>query len=97
MAMISPYTSISPASGGELSRLLTAAVVNRSFCKLLLTNPAKALDKGYNGESFRLAREEQDLILSIQAHSLADFAKQLTGMPPRHGHERRNRFSKRLA
>jgi hypothetical protein len=68
-----------PNSGSELSRLLTAAVVNRGFCKLLLTNPATALERGYNGESFRLGREEHDLILSIRAQSLADFAMQLNG------------------
>jgi hypothetical protein len=69
--------STSPSSKNELSRLLTAAVVNRGFCKLLLTNPASALERGYNGESFRLGREERDLILSIRAKSLAEFAMQL--------------------
>jgi hypothetical protein len=62
----------------EVSRLLTAAVVNKRFCKLLLTNPASALASGYNGESFRLDREDKDLIVSIQAKSLAEFAKQLS-------------------
>ena len=62
----------------ELSRLITAAVVNQKFCNLLLTNPAMALATGYNGETFRLATEEQELILSIRATSLADFAMQLT-------------------
>jgi hypothetical protein len=65
------------SSGSELSRLLTAAVVNRGFCKLLLTNPATALERGYNGESFRLGQDEHELILSIRAKSLADFARQL--------------------
>jgi hypothetical protein len=70
----------SPASNlGELSRLLTAAVVNRNFCNMLLTNPANALDAGYNGESFRLAKEEKALILSINAKSLTEFAMKLTG------------------
>ena len=64
-------------SGSEVGRLLTAAVVNRGFCKLLLTNPATAIEKGYNGETFRLGREEHELILSIHAKSLADFAMQL--------------------
>jgi hypothetical protein len=73
-----------PSSNGkELSRLLTAAVVNQRFCNLLLTNPATALAIGYNGESFRLGKEEHDLILSIQAKTLADFARQLTS--PRSG------------
>jgi hypothetical protein len=70
----------SPASNfGELSRLLTAAVVNRNFCNMLLTNPANALDAGYNGESFRLAKEEKALILSINAKSLTEFAMKITG------------------
>jgi len=64
--------------GKGLSRLLTAAVVNREFCRLLLANPAMAVAIGYNGEPFELAAEEQELIISINATSLADFAKQLT-------------------
>ncbi len=64
--------------GKGLSRLLTAAVVNREFCSLLLANPAMAVATGYNGEPFDLAAEEQELIVSINATSLADFAKQLT-------------------
>jgi hypothetical protein len=65
-------------SGNGLSRLLTAAVVNREFCNLLLDNPTIAVEIGYNGEPFDLAAEEQELIFSIHATSLADFADQLT-------------------
>ena len=72
--------------GKELSRLITAAVVNRQFCNLLLTNPAMALATGYNGEDFHLATEEQELIASIRATSLADFAKQLTKNGNGNGH-----------
>ena len=80
------YPSSNPSSSGyELSRLLTAAVINRGFCKLLLTNPAKALERGYNGESFRLGREEHELILSIRAKSLADFAMQISDSRVRSG------------
>ena len=63
----------------EISRLLTAAVINRKFRTLLLTNPASAIDRGFQGEPFRLEREEKDLILAIHATSLAEFARQLTG------------------
>ena len=63
---------------GELSRLISAAVVNREFCKLLLTEPKQALAAGYKGETFQLTPEEYRLVLSIQAKSLADFATQLT-------------------
>jgi len=65
-------------NGCELSRLLTAAVVNQKFRKLLLDDPAIALASGFNGEPFRLASEVKDRVLSINANSLADFAMQLT-------------------
>jgi len=61
----------------ELSRVLTAAVVSRKFCQLLLSDPHRALCSGYNGESFQLSDQEQALVLSISAVSLNDFAKQL--------------------
>ena len=86
MSMLPISTKASAACGREISRLLTAAVVNQTFCHLLLTNPASALAKGYNGEGFKLGREERDRVLSIQARSLADFALQLTGGPAsKHG------------
>ena len=72
--------------GKEMSRLITAAVVNRQFCNLLLANPAMALATGYNGEVFHLASEEQELVASIRATSLADFAKQLTKNGNGNGH-----------
>jgi len=78
MNMTTYYPSSAPSNGKELSRLLTAAVINQKFCNLLLTNPATAMAIGYNGEPFSLASEERDLILSIHAKSLADFAMQLT-------------------
>jgi hypothetical protein len=68
------------SGNGELSRLLTAAVVNQEFCKLLLTNPATALKTGYNDESFRLAAEEESIVLSIRAASLTEFALQLAAI-----------------
>jgi hypothetical protein len=78
MEISSVYPRNHSSHGQELSRLLTAAVVNQRFRQLLLTNPETALASGYNGESFSLANEEKDLILSIRAKSLADFAAQLT-------------------
>lgn len=61
----------------EISRLLTAALVNHKFSDLLLTDARAALTTGYNGESFQLSPEETRLVLSIQASSLHDFASQL--------------------
>jgi hypothetical protein len=62
----------------EYSRILTAAVINNQFRKLLLTNPAKAIEIGYGGEMFTLAREEKRRVAEIHATSLADFASQLS-------------------
>ncbi len=61
----------------EYSRILTAAVINVQFRQLLLSNPAKAIESGYGGEMFDLAREEKKRVASIHATSLADFASQL--------------------
>ncbi len=74
----------------ELSRLISAAVVNQRFCSLLLADPALALATGYGGEAFRLASEEQELILSIRATSLADFALQLAKDGNGHGRSNGN-------
>ena len=72
------HTSDVLPNGREFSRLVNAAIISQDFCQLLLTSPAKALTTGYNGDSFDLTAEEQDLILSIRASSLVDFARQLT-------------------
>ncbi len=62
----------------EYSRILTAAVINLQFRQLLLTNPGKAIETGYGGEMFSLAREEKRRVSEIRATSLADFASQLS-------------------
>lgn len=64
-------------NNAEINRLLTAAVVNRRFCRLLLTNPLAALAGGYRGEAFDLHPGEVKRISAIQATSLRDFALQL--------------------
>jgi hypothetical protein len=84
--MISPLVSYQPQmqlnvapiqDPSGLSRIFAAAVVNRQFCQLLLQDPHNALQKGYLGETFALSKEERDLVVSIRAESLADFARQL--------------------
>lgn len=62
----------------EYSRILTAAVINMQFRQLLLSNPGKAIESGYGGEVFSLAREEKKRVAAIRATSLADFASQLS-------------------
>jgi hypothetical protein len=65
------------AGNREVSKLLTAAVVSKAFCQLLLTNPAQALEDGYNGMRFALTNQEKELLLSIQAQSLSELASQI--------------------
>lgn len=67
-----------PRNLAGLSKLFEAAVVNRQFCQLLLSQPETALRQGYQGISFGLTPEEQALIVSIQANSLPDLAQQVT-------------------
>lgn len=73
-------SALSTYRGRELSRLVTAALINKGFCNLLLNDPHAALNSGFQGEPFRLEREEEDLVLSIKANSLADFAMQLVAL-----------------
>ena len=58
---------------------MNAAIISREFRDLLLSDPATALATGCNGESFCLTPEEEQLVFSIRASSLTDFAVQLTG------------------
>ena len=68
-------------ASASISRLMAAAVINARFRNLLLSRPEQALREGFQGEDFNLDRTERNLILSIQAIDLADFAVQL--MAPR--------------
>ena len=58
----------------EMSRLINAALVDQSFCSLLLDKPAQALKQGYHGEVFKLSNLETQFVLHVQAGSLTDFA-----------------------
>jgi hypothetical protein len=70
-------TSYQPdqARYGEISRLLSAALVDRQFCNLLLTRPDIALTNGYSGESFHLSSKERQFFLSAKSVSLTDLAE----------------------
>lgn len=68
----------SPRNYVGLSKLFEAAVVNRQFCQLLLTNAEMALQQGYLGIPFDLTLEEQALVVSISASSLSDLAQKVT-------------------
>ncbi|KAF0109064.1 MAG: hypothetical protein FD146_108 [Anaerolineaceae bacterium] len=58
----------------EICRLLAAATVSPSFCRLLLEDPERAIQTGYREESFLLTAEERNLVLSIGADSLESLA-----------------------
>jgi hypothetical protein len=60
-----------------LSSLFAAAVVSSSFRDLLLRDPEKALKQGYLGKNFGLSQADASLIVSLNAKSLADLAKQV--------------------
>lgn len=61
----------------ELTRLISVAIISRRFRDLLLHDPATALDDGFHGQQFSLTPEERNMVISIQAASLTDFAAQL--------------------
>jgi len=62
----------------DINRLFAAAVIDREFCQLLLTNPSGAIIQGYYGEKFHLPPETTAQMQSIHAASLSEFARQLT-------------------
>jgi hypothetical protein len=57
-----------------LNQLLCAATVNSRFRETLLHTPAQAIATGYLGQTFALTSEERELVTSIQAQHLEDFA-----------------------
>lgn len=77
MSPLEPEMTSSRPSSQEISRILSAAVINRNFCELLLANPGKAIANGYRGQPFHLPRDERARLASIRASSLAEFAAQL--------------------
>jgi len=60
-----------------LTSVFAAAVVNQNFREILLRDPKAALNQGYLGKGFSLSQEETSLILSINASSLGDLARQI--------------------
>lgn len=60
-----------------ISNVFAAAVVSRGFCQTLLSDPERALRQGYMGKSFALSPEDAALIVSIEARSLPDLARQV--------------------
>lgn len=61
----------------SISRLLVAAAVNPKFCTRLLSNPRQALQAGFGGEGFPLSQSTRDVLVSIRASTLPEFALKL--------------------
>jgi hypothetical protein len=64
----------------ELSRILTAAVVNSRFRSLLLNDPISAVEIGYSDESFSIGADEKEKLGAIHVSSLSDFAARLSAI-----------------
>jgi len=65
----------------ESLRVLSAAVVSSRFRQLLLSDPRRAINSGYAGETFHMDENELAWIASIRAESLAEFARQMNEVP----------------
>ncbi|MBE3068157.1 MAG: hypothetical protein IMZ73_12155 [Chloroflexi bacterium] len=74
---VSMMVSPSLEDNHELSRMLAAAVVSPKFCDLLLVDPKRAIENGYQGETFLLSDAARYLLLFIHADSLAELARQI--------------------
>jgi hypothetical protein len=89
-SQVAPRQSVSDEFSGtystDLNRVLSAAVVNRRFCNLLLSDPQAALRNGYNGETFQLSDNERQIVMRIRAGSLQEFASQLIAEFTGEGH-----------
>ncbi len=51
----------------EISRIMTAAVVNATFRRDLLANPMHAIEMGFGEETFILEQEQADRLSRIHA------------------------------
>ena len=60
-----------------LNGLFAAATVSRSFREMLLRDPEQALRQGYLGKGFGLSQADASLIVSLNAKSLPELAKQV--------------------
>ena len=59
----------------EISRLFSAAIVNRRFRKQLLNDPLSAVQRGYDGEIFSLSEAElQALEAAVADDASLEFA-----------------------
>jgi len=65
----------------ESLRVLSAAVVSSRFRQMLLSDPRRAINSGYAGETFHMDENEIAWMASFRAESLAEFARQMSEVP----------------
>jgi hypothetical protein len=65
------------AERAAINRLFAAAVVSRKFCALLLNDPRRAISAGFSDEQFDLSPQTQDVLATIKAATLQEFAASL--------------------
>ena len=58
----------------EISRILSAAVINEPFCQKLLDSPERAIQTGFHEEYFNVNALELAKLNAIHASNLVDFA-----------------------
>ena len=72
-----PIFTIQETPRSEISRLLSAAVINSQFRSVLLSNPMKAIASGFGGEGFQISEDLQHKMILIHATSLSEFARKV--------------------
>ena len=60
-----PLTLDPTRTHAGISNVFAAAVVSRSFCSMLLSNPDQALKQGYMGQGFGLSPEDSLLLCGL--------------------------------
>ena len=65
------------AKRSGLHRLFAAAIVNSQFRETLLCEPDSALASGYLGQSFSLTDQEMNIVRTVRAKDLTDFAQKV--------------------
>jgi len=77
-AIVSQPKQYIPKKGGqEISRILSAAVINHDFQHTLLNDPIAAISKGFQGECFAFSPKQKASLANIQAADLAGFASRI--------------------
>ncbi|NMC30424.1 MAG: hypothetical protein GYA45_10170 [Pelolinea sp.] len=75
---LKPIITTKPIKNTEMSRILSAAVINEPFRQLLLDCPQRAIETGFHDEYFQVNAQELAKIEAIHASNLVDFATKIS-------------------